>query len=215
MPHSESRLHGLYAITDEKLLSVTQFHFSVEQALQGGAGIVQYRDKSNDLEKRNKQATALRTLCDQYGALLIINDDLALARLANADGIHLGENDATVSQARRVLGDRAIIGVSCYNQLGLAIKAEGEGASYVAFGAFFPSPVKPEARTAELNLIADAKQKLTVPVCAIGGININNAQKVFDAGADMVAIISGVFAQPDIKTVSRQISSLTNRENGS
>jgi thiamine-phosphate pyrophosphorylase len=208
MPNSENRLRGLYAITDEKLIPEAQFHQVIEQTLQGGAGIIQYRDKSGNLEKRNKQAAALRLLCDQYKALLLINDDLELARLVNADGIHLGENDTPISEARKFLGEDAIIGASCYNQLELAIKAENEGANYVAFGAFFTSTIKPEARSAELNLIIEAKHRLSVPVCAIGGINLNNAKKVFDAGADMVAVISGLFAQPQVKTISRRITDL-------
>jgi thiamine-phosphate pyrophosphorylase len=203
-----NRLRGLYAITDETLIPEIQFHHIIKQALQGGAGIIQYRDKSNNLEKRKKQGTELRMLCDQYGALFIINDDLELAKRVNADGVHLGENDASISEARALLGKNAIIGVSCYNQLELAIKAESEGANYIAFGAFFASPTKPKARTAELDLIIKAKRRLTAPVCAIGGINLNNAKEVFDAGADMVAIIGGLFAQPNIKAVSRQITDL-------
>ena len=189
-----------------------QFHHIIKQALQGGAGIIQYRDKSGNLGKRKKQASELRMLCNQYDALLLINDDLELARLVNADGIHLGEKDATISEARSFLGEDAIIGISCYNQLELAIKAENEGANYIAFGAFFTSPIKPEARTAELDLIVEAKQRLTTPICAIGGINLNNAKKVFDAGADMVAVISGIFAQPQVKAVSRQISDLAHSQ---
>ena len=203
-----NRLRGLYAITDETLIPEAQFHHIIKQALQGGAGIIQYRDKSGNFEKQKKQASTLRALCNQYDALLLINDDLELAQLVNADGIHLGENDASISEARKLLGEDTIIGVSCYNQLELAIKAENEGANYIAFGAFFTSPTKPGARAAELDLIVEAKHRLTVPVCAIGGINLNNAKKVFDAGADMVAIIGGLFAQPQVKAVSRQISNL-------
>lgn len=203
-----NHLRGLYAITDETLIPEAQFHHIIKQALQGGASIIQYRDKSDNLEKCKKQATALRMLCDQYDALLIINDDLELAQLVNADGIHLGKDDASISEARKLLGEDATIGVSCYNQLELAIKAENEGANYVAFGSFFNSPTKPQARAAELDLIVEAKSKLTIPICAIGGINLNNAKKVFDAGADMVAIISGLFAQPQVKAASRQITDL-------
>ena len=207
-----NRLRGLYAITDETLIPEAQFPHLIKQALQGGAGIIQYRDKSGHLEKRKKQATELRMLCDQYDALLLINDDLELAQLVNADGIHLGKNDASISEARKLLGEDAIIGVSCYNQLELAIKAENEGANYIAFGAFFTSPTKPEARVAGLDLIVEAKHRLTTPICAIGGINLNNAKKVFDAGADMVAVISGLFAHPQVKVVSRQISKMAQNQ---
>jgi len=201
-----NRLRGLYAITDESLIPEVQFHHTIKQALQGGATIIQYRDKSDDDEKRKQQATALRTLCNQYNALLLINDDLELARCVNADGIHLGENDASIPEAREALGATAIIGISCYNQLELAIKAESEGANYVAFGAFFTSTIKPEARAAELDLLSEAKTRLNIPVCAIGGITTNNAKQVFDAGADMLAVISGLFAHQQVKSVCRQIA---------
>lgn len=203
-----NRLRGLYAITDESLIPEAQFHHVIKQALQGGAAVIQYRDKSDNDEKRQQQATVLRTLCNQYNALLIINDDLELARCVKADGIHLGENDASISEARQALGATAIIGISCYNQLELAIKAENEGANYVAFGAFFTSTVKPGARVAKLDLLSEAKARLNIPVCAIGGITSNNAKQVFDAGADMVAVISGLFAHQQVKPVSRQIADL-------
>jgi thiamine-phosphate pyrophosphorylase len=206
--HLSRHLRGLYAITNEKLIPETRFHQTIEQVLQGGASIIQYRDKSDDFDKRKKQATALRTLCNEYHALLLINDDLELAQLVNADGIHLGENDASISAARTLLGEDAIIGVSCYNQLELAIKAENEGASYIAFGAFFASPTKPAARVAKLDLINEAKTRLNIPVCAIGGIDLSNAKQVFDAGADMVAVISSLFSHPQIRSVSRQIADL-------
>ncbi len=201
-----SRLRGLYAITDESLIPEAQFHHIIKQALQGGATIIQYRDKSDNDEKRKRQATELRTLCNQYNALLLINDDLELAQYVNADGIHLGENDASIPEARETLGAAAIIGVSCYNQLELAIKAESEGANYVAFGAFFTSTIKPEARAAELDLLSEARTHLNIPICAIGGITTNNAKQVFDAGADMAAVISGLFAYQQVKSVCRQIA---------
>jgi len=201
-----SRLRGLYAITDESLIPEAQFHHIIKQALQGGATIIQYRDKSDNDEKRKRQATELRTLCNQYNALLLINDDLELAQYVNADGIHLGENDASIPEARETLGAAAIIGVSCYNQLELAIKAESEGANYVAFGAFFTSTIKPEARAAELDLLSEARTHLNIPICAIGGITTNNAKQVFDAGADMAAVISGLFAHQQVKSVCRQIA---------
>ena len=204
--HQPGRLRGLYAITDEKLIAETKFHHSIELALKGGARIIQYRDKSHDLEKRNQQAGLLRTLCTQYDALLLINDDLELARQVNADGVHLGENDASISAARTLLGKDVIIGTSCYNQIELALKAEKEGADYIAFGAFFPSPTKPEARVAEFELLDEAKTRLNIPVCAIGGIDLSNAKQLLDAGADMLAVISGVFGQADIEAASAHFS---------
>lgn len=204
--YDPNRLTGLYAITDEKLISETHFQGSIEQALKGGTRIIQYRDKSNDHDKRTHQASLLRTLCNQYDALLLINDDLELAAQVKADGVHLGETDASVDTARTVLGNNTIIGVSCYNQIELALRAEKEGANYVAFGAFFPSPTKPEARVATLELLGEAKTRLKTPICAIGGINSSNAAQVLDAGADMVAVISGVFGQADIQAASTHIT---------
>lgn len=203
-----NRLRGLYAITDETLIPEAQFHHIIKQALQGGASVIQYRDKSDNLEKHKKQAAVLRMLCNQYDALLIINDDLELARQVNADGIHLGKSDASISAARSLLGENAIIGVSCYNQLELAITAENEGANYVAFGAFFSSPTKPEALVAKLDLLGKARARLNTPICAIGGIDVGNAKQVLDAGADMVAVINGLFAHQRVKSVSRQIANL-------
>jgi len=203
-----TNLYGLCAITHEKLIPPEIFSQTIELALQGGAGMVQYRDKSNDSEKRNLQANQLRKLCDQYGALLLINDDLELAQLINADGVHLGENDVSIATARKLLGENAIIGASCYNQLELAIKAENEGASYIAFGAFFPSSIKPGARIAKLDLLSEATARLDIPLCAIGGIDVSNAKQVFDAGASMVAVISGLFSQQQVKSVSAQIAAL-------
>ncbi len=202
------RLRGLYAITDETLITEAQFHHVIKQALQGGAAIIQYRDKSDNRKKRQHQATTLRMLCNQYNALLLINDDLELARQVHADGVHLGKNDASIAAARETLGATAIIGISCYNQLELATRAENEGASYVALGAFFTSTIKPEADIAKLDLLGEANTRLNIPVCAIGGITTKNAKQVFDAGADMVAIISGLFAHQQVKSVSRQIADL-------
>jgi len=203
-----SRLRGLYAITDETLIPENQFTNLVEQALQGGASIIQYRDKSGDKNNCLHQASELRTLCKKYNALLIINDDIKLAQLVKADGVHLGKDDSSISTARKILGESAIIGISCYNQISLAIEAENKGANYVAFGAIFSSTTKPDAQNTSLQLLAEAKQQLNIPLCAIGGINSNNAKQVFDAGADMVAVINGIFAQAKVKEISQQISNL-------
>lgn len=205
---SRIRLRGLYAITDEKLLPRERFETDVEAALKGGARIIQYRDKSNDNDKQFSQATRLRELCDQYHALLIINDDIQLAKYVRADGVHLGEHDANIEQARKNLGDDAIIGVSCYNQLRAGIEAENEGADYVAFGSMYSSPTKPNARKAELQLLKTAKLTLKLPVCAIGGIDINNAADIVQHDADMIAVISGVFAQQNIERAAQQLAAL-------
>ena len=205
---TQTRLRGLYAITDEQLIPATGFTAIIEQALQGGSTIIQYRDKSNDPAKREQQATALRQLCSRYSALLVINDDIELARAVGADGVHLGEDDAAIEQARSALGDAAIIGISCYNKLERAIEAQAAGADYVAFGAMFNSPTKPNARSASYDLIRQAKERLHIPVCAIGGIDGHNAAGVIVSGADMVALISGLFAADDITQTARHIAGL-------
>lgn len=203
-----ARLRGLYAITDELLIPESAFAASIEQALSGGTSIIQYRDKSGSETKRFDQASALRSLCNEYRASLIINDDIALAKAVAADGVHLGEDDVSIDQARLILGNKAIIGVSCYNQLQLGTRAQTAGADYVAFGAVFTSPTKPHARSASCELISEAKSQLDIPVCAIGGIDRSNVESVIEAGADMTALISGLFNEPDIRLTAEHISRL-------
>ena len=201
-------LRGLYAITDERLMTEADFLTKAESALLGGARLIQYRDKSSNIEKRFKQALALKKLCEQNNSLLIINDDIELANTVQADGVHLGKDDTSINQARQLLGEHSIIGVSCYDQLDLAVAAEKAGANYIAFGAFFPSPTKPQARTASLELLKTAKQQLHIPVCGIGGINVDNANTLIEQGADMTAVITDLFASSDIQTTASQIARL-------
>ena len=205
---SSAKLRGLYAITDETLIAESTFVATIEQVLRGGAAIIQYRDKSANTARRLEQATALRTLCNQYHASLIINDDTRLAKAVEADGVHLGQDDVSIEQARQMLGDEAVIGISCYNQLQRAVKAQAAGADYVAFGAMFTSPTKPHARSASCELIRKAKSQLEIPVCAIGGIDKSNVAQVIDAGADMTALISGLFSAADIALTAKYISGL-------
>ena len=207
--HTE-KLKGLYAITDQQLITEEDFSESVEAALQGGAKIIQYRDKSNNLGKRLQQANLLRALCHQYHATCIINDDIELAKAVNAHGVHLGKDDFSLRHARQVLGENAIIGVSCYNNLNRAIEAEKYNADYVAFGAIFSSTTKPDARIAGLDIITKAKQQLSIPVCTIGGITQNNIQQVIAQGADMAAVISGIFSADDIKQSATTLSQFFN-----
>ena len=202
-----ARLQGLYAITDEKLIPEAHFSSIVDQALQGGTRIIQYRDKSNSRQKRLEQAMLLTKLCKQYQALCIINDDVELAAAVNADGVHLGKDDVRLAEARNRLGENAIIGISCYNDISLAINAKKNGADYVAFGAMFSSPTKPEAVNAPLELITQAKQQLDIPVCTIGGINADNASRLVSQGADMIAVISTLFAADSIKKTAQQLAS--------
>jgi len=199
-------LKGLYAITDQHLITEERFHVAVEAALQGGVSIIQYRDKSDDRNKRLQQANTLRSLCQQYGAISIINDDIELAQTVKADGVHIGKDDQSLKQARDVLGDDVIIGVSCYNDLELALAAENNSADYVAFGTMFSSPTKPDAVMATPNIISEAKRKLNIPVCGIGGVTEKNIHQLIQHDTDMAAVISSLFAADDIQQRARLLS---------
>lgn len=205
---TEPRLHGLYAITDARETDPERITHAVEQALLGGARIVQFRDKSNHRPRRLQTARALRKLTHRHGALLIINDDVTLATQSEADGVHIGRHDAELREARAQLGADTIIGVSCYNQFQLAQQAARAGADYIAFGRFFPSRTKPDAVPASLDLLKRAKQELDIPVVAIGGITADNAAPLIEAGADMLAVVDGLFGQADIRAAAEQYRQL-------
>jgi thiamine-phosphate pyrophosphorylase len=196
---NRNRLHGLYVITDATPQAPRQLVERVALAIEGGARLVQYRDKSSDRVFRLAQARSLAALCATHDALLIINDDVQLAVDSDADGVHLGRDDADPAYARQQLGGGKIIGVSCYNQWPLAEQAATAGADYIAFGRFFPSHTKPSAVQSDLDLIDQAKQKLGLPVAAIGGITPGNGSLLLDAGADMLAVVHGVFGADDIR----------------
>ena len=202
------RLSGLYAITPAEQLSLPSLVNRVEQAIAGGVRLLQYRNKGTNRQIRLAEASALLSVCRKHDVLLIINDDLSLAQAIGADGVHLGREDTAIVRARTVLGTDAIIGASCYNDFTLALAASQAGASYVAFGSFFPSGTKPEAVPASLELLQQAKSEIHLPVVAIGGITPQNAPPLIAAGADMLAAIEGVFAQPDIKTAAAAFAAL-------
>ena len=197
------RLQGLYAITEDRALSAGEACVVVEAALRGGASLVQYRDKSSDHRRRLAAATALKALCARYRVSLLINDDVELARAVGADGVHLGRDDPDIGHARARLPDHSLIGVSCYNRFELAQQAVEAGADYVAFGSFFASPTKPQAVAATPDLLRRARRELSVPTVAIGGISPENGAALVRAGADMLAVISAVFAAPDIAAAAR------------
>jgi thiamine-phosphate pyrophosphorylase len=182
---------GLYAITETTNKSIAQVVSDVEAALKGGAVVVQYRDK-HPLNAR-QMATELLSLCHTYHAPLLINDDIALALAVGADGVHLGRDDGDIESARRQLGSEAIIGVSCYNDIERAKTAIAAGADYVAFGRFFPSGSKPLAAPAEIATLNQAQRELKDPIVAIGGILPQNGGQLLDAGADLLAVIGGLF----------------------
>lgn len=198
---------GLYAVTDSEL-SGTELVQHVAQAIQGGAVMIQYRDKSGAAGQRLWQANDLQMLCQSLRVPLIINDDIELAVQCRAAGVHLGKDDANIEQARSALGAQAFIGVSCYASLPRALAAQADGADYVAFGSFFASPTKPAAERADLELLRAARAQLHIPIAAIGGITPDNGRTLVDAGADLLAVVSGVFAAPDISSAAQRYAAL-------
>ncbi len=196
------KLRGLYAITDSELLKGKLLPY-VEAALKGGARLLQYRDKSSDDARRLREAETLRELCNRYGAALIINDDAELAARLGV-GLHLGQGDGSLSVARALLGRKAIIGGTCHAQFELAEVAAKEGASYVAFGRFFNSTTKPGAPSADVELLAAAKDKINLPIVAIGGVTLDNAPTLIAHGASMVAVVHGLFGADSAAEVERR-----------
>lgn len=193
----------LYVITPDSPMSGSQLCEAVEEALVGGAGMVQYRDKHRPFEERRKTGRALVALCRSFGVPLIANDSVALALEINADGVHLGASDGTVNDARKALGKRAIIGVTCYGEIARGHAAELEGATYAAFGACFPSRTKPSAGIIPSELIRSAHESLGIDVCGIGGIVAENVGSLMEAGADLIAVCSAVFEGPSVRTQTR------------
>lgn len=192
---------GLYAVTDELLIPETGFVDRVTAALRGGARVVQYRDKSENRDKRLRQAIGLMSICRDHSATLVINDDVQLAHQIGAPAVHLGQGDLNVRLARLHLGPEVLIGVTCHNSLELAISAQLAGADYVAFGGFHASPTKPGAVQATPDLLRSARKRLALPVVAIGGITPENGKFLVRAGAHALAVVSGIFDQPDAKSV--------------
>ena len=203
----KSKLSGLYAITPD-IADTSELLVKVEAALAGGASLLQYRNQIASAALRLVQARALLTLCREHAVPLIINDHLDLALAVDAQGLHLGAGDGSVAAARARLGPGKLLGVSCYRSIENALAAARDGANYVAFGGFFPSRVKPSAVRTPLSLLGAAKQQQALPVVAIGGITVDNAPGLIAAGADSLAVISGLFDARDIQAVARRFSTL-------
>ncbi|MDQ3287698.1 MAG: thiamine phosphate synthase [Pseudomonadota bacterium] len=192
---------GLYAITEDEL-DTQRLLQRAEAVLGAGVSWLQYRNKSASPELRQEQAFALLSSCRVHDVPLIVNDDWQLAARIGADGAHLGSNDGELKAAREALGPHALLGASCYDDIELARRAVADGASYIAFGAFYPSSTKPGTRRAGRELLA-AAAALGVPRVAIGGITPDNARPLIDAGADLIAAISGVFGAADPAVAAR------------
>lgn len=198
------QIRGLYAITDGgqggELLA------QVSAALAGGVRLLQYRDKSQDGQRRLTEARALLQLCRPHGVPLLINDDVDLALAVGADGVHLGQGDLALAAARQRLGPDRLIGITCHDSLSLAEAAANGGADYLAFGACFPSASKPAARPCPLTRITQAKARWPLPVVAIGGINPDNIGSVIDAGADACAVIASLWQAVDIQARAQALA---------
>jgi len=203
----KAEIRGLYAVTPE-CADTEALCALVEEALAGGAGAVQYRNKSGSAALRLGQAARLVELCGRYDVPLIVNDAPEIAAAIGASGVHLGAEDGSIEAARSLVGHSKIVGISCYRDLQLAIQAQESGADYVAFGSFFASTVKPGAVRAPVELLRKAKPVLAVPVIAIGGINEENAPQLVRAGADGIAVVSALFSSRDVKGAAQRLSSL-------
>lgn len=200
-------MKGLYLVTPDwddtqKMLEVT------EAGLRGGAAIVQYRHKTASPELRREQASQLQALCRSYGRPFIINDFVELAIELDADGIHVGGTDTAVAQVRAVVGPSKIVGSSCYGSMDLARDAYAAGASYVAFGGFYPSRVKKYEVSTPPEIVAQAKKEIPVPNVVIGGMTQENSVPLVKQGADMVAVISSVYMVDDPEAAARAFAKL-------
>ena len=205
---------GLYAITAERYPHDDRLLAEADAVLAGGARMLQFRDTSGDPAWRDDVARALLARCRQARVPMIVNNDVALARAIGADGVHLGRTDEDLVAARLALGDRAIIGASCYADLGRARAAAAAGATYLAFGSVYPSGSKPAATPCPLEVFAAARP-LGLPLVAIGGITAENGGAVLDAGADLLAVIGALFDADDPGATARRFNQLwEERANG-
>jgi len=200
-------MRGLYLVTPnwddtERLLAATS------QALAAGAALVQYRHKDAGDALRAEQAAALLKLCRRHGTPLVINDHLDLCQTLDADGVHLGHTDQGIADARALLGRDKIVGASCYGELALARAAQAAGASYVAFGGFYPSPVKKYTFVTPPERLTEARAEVTLPIVVIGGMTPANAAPLVARGADMVAAITSMYGADDPGAAARAFGAL-------
>tara|TARA_B100000795_G_scaffold157568_1_gene118272 strand:- start:308 stop:958 length:651 start_codon:yes stop_codon:yes gene_type:complete len=205
-------IKGLYAITpDEKNLSILKS--KVESSIKGGATLVQYRSKILSKNDQKKQAEEIKKICDYYQIPLIINDDIELCSILDADGVHLGENDENLEKARFILGPEKIVGVSCYNSIDRVKISQDKGATYIALGACFQSATKPNAPIASADLIALVLKNFQVPLVAIGGITLENIDLIIKEGVECCAVINSLFKSQDIEGTAKQFSSHLEKRN--
>ena len=199
------RLHGLYVIIDPEVAGGRDELEIARQAIEGGARLIQLRDKRREKGWQLPVALALARLCREAGLLFIVNDHLDLALAAEADGVHLGQKYLPVEVVRRLAPRDFIVGCSA-NNVAEAVRAEGAGADYVSVGRLFPTGSKEDTRPATTDTIRAVKAEVRVPVCAIGGINEENIDEVIAAGADMAAVIAAVVAASDPREAARRLA---------
>ena len=202
-----SNVCGVYAVTDASVSTSSILIQQVESAILGGIRVLQYRAKNLSGKSAFKNAHDLALLCARYDVMFIINDDVELALAVKADGVHVGRDDGDLEYIRAAL-KQGILGVSCYNDLSRAQDMQARGASYVAFGRFFPSLTKPDAGQADISTLQKAKNSLSIPVVAIGGITPANAPALINAGADAIAVVNGIFGQSDIENAASEYARL-------
>ncbi|NIT14261.1 MAG: thiamine phosphate synthase [Candidatus Dadabacteria bacterium] len=207
------KLKGLYVITDKKLIERQFFIETVEKALLGGANVLQLREKDTDPKEIIYLGKELLNLANKYSVPLIINDSPELTIEIGAHGVHLGQYDTNIEQARNILGEEKIIGVSCYGQLELGLDAKAKGADYITFGTPYDTPTKPGRKPTPFSTLVEAKARITdIPIFAIGGITKENAKDVLDTGVDGIAVITSVFGSADPEGSSRELSEIANRQ---
>jgi len=207
------KIKGLYVITDKFLIPRERFIETVEAALRGGADVLQIREKETPTKEILHIGKKILEITRRYGVPLIINDDPFLVKEIEADGVHLGKEDIPLKEARKILGEDAIIGVSAYGDLDLAKKLEEEGANYIAFGNFFKSPTKPEEEIVPFEILKEAKKILKVPVVAIGGINESNLPLLLEYSPDAVAVVSAVFGKDNAEEAAKKLKNILEKGN--
>ncbi len=200
-----NNLGSIYAITDPLLLPGERLFEAATQALAAGVKAIQLRDKSASAAQIEMLGRRLVALCNQYGALCIINDRTDIALACGAHGVHLGQGDGSVPEARRLLGDSAIIGVTCHSDITLARQAWDEGASYVAFGRFYSSYTNPLAGAASIGVLQQAVAEIGLPIVAIGGIRRDNMAPLLQAGAQTLAVCHSLFGTDDVSTAAADL----------
>jgi len=200
-------LRGLYGITDISLCPYDRVLEMAESAIAGGMRILQLRDKINSDDSIFDIALKLKKICNKNGVIFIVDDRIDLALELGADGIHVGKDDMDIREFRDKFPNK-IVGVSCYGDIDRALEMESLGANYIAFGSFFTSATKPKAPVVEKNIISEAKKKLKIPICAIGGLNVQNSKELVDMGVDMIAVISDLWGTNDIKNRALEYTSL-------